>query len=157
MISSLLSDRFLSLIPSWHWGAVSFGFSKSFLTSRQVRLVSAIIAEENPVWTNDPRVIQLIESGESDPILHLLDSLAAEAGPSPEGFNDFWARVTLSALGTNLKSLADPLGIVEAVYSELDYPKVMAQFVRYMPCEGSNSEEDILDRLEGFAKKAEFR
>jgi hypothetical protein len=154
MISALLSDKNLRLFPDWSWGAVSFGFSKGFLNARQVRQVAAIIAEGSPSFADDARVIQLLEAGESDPILHLLDSLTADASPTAEGVTDFWAGVTLVVLGSNINLVTDPLGVIEAMYSELDYPKLMAQFVRYMPHEGSNSEGDIVNRLEDFAKQA---
>lgn len=154
MISSLLNDQFLRLLPNWNWGAVSLGFSKGFLNARQVKLIAAIIAERNSALKKDPRVTRILEAGETDPILHLLDSLTADFEPTAEGAADFWARLTLVILGSNTRSVSDPLGIVEAMYSELDYPKLMAPFVRYMPYEGSNSEGDILKRLEDFSKQA---
>ena len=33
----------------------------------------------------------------------------------------------------NRKNLVDPLGLVEQVYADFDYPDFMAEFVRYMP------------------------
>lgn len=44
-----------------------------------------------------------------------------------------WLFLQLSALWEVRGRLADPLGAVEEVYADFDYPEVMAPFVRYMP------------------------
>lgn len=68
-----------------------------------------------------------------------------------------WMYIVLHWIYDNRKVLSDPLGLVEEVYCEFDYPEEIEEFVRYMPVKDSyNSSVHSLaeneERLFGYFK-----
>ena len=58
-----------------------------------------------------------------------------------------WLFLELHAAYLIREQLSDPLGFVEQIYAEFDYPPSMARFVRFMPLEvGDEPGEDPLMR-----------
>lgn len=56
-----------------------------------------------------------------------------------------WAYLELKAAYEVRDRLSDPLGVVEEIYADFDYPESVASFVRYMPPPaGSPTGEDAL-------------
>ena len=57
---------------------------------------------------------------------------ASEPQPTDQTANK-WLYLTLAWTFDNIKLLVDPLGEVEAIYADFDYPPDIESFVRYMP------------------------
>lgn len=87
--------------------------------------------------------------GASDPVLHDLAALLRDevervpevlsALDDPERIHDpresvrKWLYLQLKAAHQERDRLSDPLGVVERVYADFEYPPSVAPFVRYMP------------------------
>lgn len=59
--------------------------------------------------------------------------------------------LVLAWIYENREGVADPLGIVEEIYADFDYPGEVAPFVRYMPMSGPDlcSREKNEERMYG--------
>ena len=51
----------------------------------------------------------------------------------PREFARKWLYLQLRAAYYERERLKDPLGVVEQIYADFDYPSTVAPFVRYMP------------------------
>lgn len=75
-----------------------------------------------------------LAAGELHEVRPLLDRLAGpEAEADPERTRERWLYLVLLWLYERRDALDDPLGAVEEVYADFDYPGQVAPFVRYMP------------------------
>jgi len=52
--------------------------------------------------------------------------------------------------------LADPLGDVESVYADFDYPEEMSRFVRYMPSDDPDLRDHRLNQARIFGKWEQY-
>ncbi|HET6249110.1 MAG TPA: DUF2247 family protein [Tepidisphaeraceae bacterium] len=69
-----------------------------------------------------------------DPCIEPVSRLASAEGESDKSItSDKWLCIVLSWLYENRATLQDPLGIVEELYADFDYPAEIAPLVRYMP------------------------
>jgi hypothetical protein len=53
-----------------------------------------------------------------------------------------WLFLILSWVYVNREQYEDPLGIVEKLYADFDYPEEISEFVRYMPVQGDYNPGD---------------
>lgn len=78
-------------------------------------------------------------------ILSMVDT--AERVHSPRGPARKWLYLELAAVYRGRAQFTDPLGVVEQLYAEFDYPPAVARFVRYMPLQpGDQPGEEALMR-----------
>jgi hypothetical protein len=61
----------------------------------------------------------------------LLTSMAGK--PVPNDAWRIWLFLSLAWVFEHRETLHDPLGLVEMLYADFDYPREVASFVRYMP------------------------
>lgn len=127
--------------------------------------VAVAVAEETV--RRDPASKSLVELAGLDrddipairDALHAVDADAADLSP-PESVRK-WIYLQLRAAYLLRDRLTDPLGIVEQIYADFDYPDAIAGFVRYMPPPPGApvGEEALYDRWAGFLQReaAEFR
>jgi hypothetical protein len=86
--------------------------------------------------SNDPKEIELagIQKNEVWQVGDLLRALAKIETPIPENLiRRKWLFLVLSSLFENRSQIGDPLGEVESVYADFEYPQEIAGFVRFMP------------------------
>jgi hypothetical protein len=135
--------------PSWR--EVKFGFDQQ-LISPQVAIDKATERLSGTGETSETEV-ELASRTESDSVLELVSSLAdAEGVSSEEDLRAKWLYLVLAWLFENRGSVADPLGMVEEVYSDFGYPREIASFVRYMPMVGP----DLGNREQNEARLYEY-
>ena len=65
-----------------------------------------------------------------------MSRLADAESTSSDDVPGKWLYLVLAWLFENRRSVNDPLGRVEEIYSDFDYPREIAPFVRYMPMVG---------------------
>lgn len=109
------------------------------------------------------------ERREGDPSIHALvaqleitplgerGNVAMQFAALDDGFNEEdvsrkWLVASLANLYANRHLTEDPLGEVERIYADFDYPESMKSFVRYMPVAGEynpdkHSHEQNVERL----------
>ena len=114
------------------WPEIKFGLDQQLLKpkaaiDKATDLLS--VADDVP-----KEVIELAGLGESEPVTELVSTLITKEVPPSDGqIKAKWLYLVLAWLFENRESLVDALGMVESVYSDFDYPKEIASFVRYMP------------------------
>jgi hypothetical protein len=103
----------------------------------------------------------LVAAGSADQVLHDVAELAPDDVPAVRSMlrasdpNDAdlfppqavrkWTYLELKAAYELRTRLQDPLGVVEEIYADFDYPARVASFVRYMPVPpGAATGEDAL-------------
>jgi hypothetical protein len=78
--------------------------------------------------------MDVAERSKQDPILATVISLAErEPNANKDRAAETWLCILLAWLFENRRSVDDPLGLVEEIYADFEYPKKVAAFVRYMP------------------------
>lgn len=85
----------------------------------------------------DPRIVELttIDKSHTFRVGELLRQLAGSMGAETEAIaRSKWLRIILAWLFLNKDLMSDPLGEVEMIYADFDYPSEIETFVRYMPC-----------------------
>jgi hypothetical protein len=105
-----------------------------------------------------------VRRGADDPVLQDLAALLRDEQDrvpavlsvldDPERFHDprdsarKWLYLELAAAYHDRIRLSDPLGIVEQIYADFDYPPAVARFVRYMPLQPGDQpgEEALMQR-----------
>jgi hypothetical protein len=123
-------------------------------------------------WLHTPTVIQYavreVEKGATDSILldtasllpdevdKLGEILAQLDDPfrvyDPRRSHRIWLYVQLKAAYERREELADPLGVIEEIYADFDYPPTIADLVRYMPLRDGDEPgvAAILQRWHGY-------
>jgi hypothetical protein len=82
-------------------------------------------------------VVELASLTEGESVANLVLRLAqTETSPEDGHVKAKWLYLVLAWLYENCEMLVDPLGLVEEVYSDFDYPREITPFVRYMPMVG---------------------
>jgi hypothetical protein len=110
-----------------------YGFERGFLKPEDA---VAIAAHEVGQGADDDVLMALAcllrdEVGRVAGILEGLDD--PERVHDPRESVRKWLYVQLKAAYEERGRLSDPLGVVEEVYADFDYPPAVAPFVRYMP------------------------
>lgn len=100
-------------------------------------------------WTVVELAVLAFERGDDDPvILEIASLLPDDVGGLPDLLAQIdsadhihdpresarkWLYLQLKAAYENRQDLHDPLGVVEEIYADFDYPPALEGFVRYMP------------------------
>lgn len=112
---------------------LGYGFERSFL--KPVDIVT-LATHEVACGSDDDVLLALAsllrdESSQAPEVLELLDD--PERVHDPRESARKWLYLRLRAAYDERQRLSDPLGIVEEIYADFDYPPTVAPFVRYMP------------------------
>lgn len=127
--------EFISQRVKVGWNEIKFGLDHQLTTPKTA--IEKATQQLCDTDTASPEVIELAGLAASEPVADLITRLAkAETSPDDEYVKAKWLYLALAWLFENRESLVDPLSLVEEVYSDFDYPREIASFVRYMPMEG---------------------
>jgi len=135
MITAKIPYEFISQRVELGWNDIKFGLDHQWITPKVAieKATEGVCRSESA--SKDE--LELASRAESDPVADLVSCLAkAETGPADEDLKGKWLYLVLAWLFEARQSLVDPLGMVEQVYSEFEYPREVTPFVRYMPMEG---------------------
>lgn len=96
------------------------------------QVVIEIATDEARRGSKDPALVEIADllSDEADRVAEVLEMSAPRDSDHPARK---WLYLELKAAYLNQDRLPDPLGLVEELYAEFDYPADVARFVRYMP------------------------
>jgi hypothetical protein len=114
------------------WGDVRHGLEKRFIEPEDAICIA--IAQLLKKEEGSPIELQLagLLPNETNRVPELIASLTEESN-SENNASFKWLYLALAWVYAKHESLDDPLGIVEQIYSDFDYPADVAPFVRYMP------------------------
>jgi hypothetical protein len=112
---------------------LEFGFRRGFLKPADV---VTLATHEVGRGADDDVLMALAsllrdETGRVPEVLELLDD--PERVHDPRESARKWLYLQLKAAYDERERLNDPLGVVEEIYADFDYPSAVAPFVRYMP------------------------
>ena len=154
--------QFLSQRVDLGWDEIKFGLDHQLLRPK-----AAIEKATEQLCGTDAapkEVVELASLAESEPVADLVARLAkAQTPPVEEHVKAKWLYLALAWLFENRQSLVDPLGMVETVYADFDYPKEIAPFVRYMPMDGPDlgnreqNEARMFERWKSYLEQAAER
>jgi hypothetical protein len=129
----LIPSSFLHNRIHLSWNDVLWGYNRQMLGwSAVVDLATDRLSGES----NDPIEIELagLQKSQAHQVGELLHKLSEkEEAADADLTKRKWLYLTLSWLFENKKNVTDPLGEVETIYADFDYPKELETFVRYMP------------------------
>lgn len=118
----------------------------------------ALAADEVTEGSADPTLLDLVQIDREDvasvrAALRATDPDDAELFP-PQSVRK-WIYLELKAAFEMREHLRDPLGIVEQIYADFEYPAAVAPFVRYMPPPPGEpvGEEALYDRWSNYLAK----
>lgn len=119
------------------WQEVLFGLENMLIAPQ----VATELATEQLDQPSAGR--EVLELAIRDPEASVIPAVATLAETEPQQptqeITDKWLFWVLAWLFENRTSLDDPLGMVELVYAEFDYPERVAGLVRYMPSDRPSS------------------
>lgn len=137
-------DRICNVISSWTWAELVFGIEKSIIAIKDVISYAKTILSDELEQFNLVLELSISEEDEGKTILDEL--LKTEEEQDIYLINNKWMFAIIYDAYINDKcSIFD---VTEDVYAEFDYPEIISNLVRYMPCEDHRSmEEKLLEYL----------
>jgi hypothetical protein len=117
---------------------LGYGFERGFLKPADV---IDLAAHEVGCGADDGVLVALAsllrdEVGRVPKVLELLED--PERVYDPRESARKWLYLQLKAAYDECQRLNDPLGVVEEIYADFDYPPAVAPFVRYMPLQSGD-------------------
>ncbi len=116
------------------WTQMLWGLDRAFISAKEISIYALEIVEK--CNSNDPDEILLagLTKSELFKVRELVEKLSiAESYQDANEIERKWLYIILLWMYENKDKLEDPLGKIEIVYADFNYPVSMASFVRYMP------------------------
>ncbi len=114
-----------------NWRDLLYGYRHRFLGWQQVvDFATKQTANDNPIVFD----LACVTKDGTWQVGDLLDKLANQEGEADEQeTKDKWLFLVLSWLYDNRRKFEDPLGVVEEIFSDFDYPVRLKTFIRFIP------------------------
>jgi hypothetical protein len=151
MITTHLDPSYLWDHGIISWPEIHYGLLHKYVSpSLAKRFLDEKIKRENLQDLNDDE-LELTIADSDDEIIQKVEVLAKGCDYERKVIEIKWLKVFLGWIYENNKKYDDPLGMVEQLYSEFDYPKEIEHLIRYMPADGParhfNSQQEIRDHF----------
>jgi len=150
-ISLQIPSAFIAHHIGASWSALFYGLEKQLVSPRTLVEIAREMKD-----SADLRVFELAGLGSDDlwRVRELVTELAQPEAPVQQAeLRDAWVYVILKWVFEHKGLFADPLGIVEEIFAQFDYPPQIRQFVRFLPDDGYDStrhtNEENTSRLYG--------
>ncbi|ATA25830.1 hypothetical protein BIY26_05125 [Brenneria goodwinii] len=116
---------------SWH--EVKWGYENNLITSEvPIKKAEGIVLTGN--YTDTELELSFIIPGQTDHIAPFLKATCSEVEQEDDSIiKQKWLFIVLSWLWCNRNNFDDPLGEIENIYADFDYPSEIEGFVKYMP------------------------
>lgn len=138
MLTAKIPFDFLSNFSPLTWRDIEFGLSHSYISP-----AIAIDLAQSRIGSNsqpDAMEAAIAKSSKDDPMLERVGVLAArELESTHPDVQAKWLCILLTWVYENRTMFDDPLGIVEEIYTDFDYPEEIEHLISYMP----NTEPDL--------------
>ncbi|OEC32586.1 hypothetical protein A7D25_23310 [Pseudomonas sp. 21C1] len=143
--------------PWLSWGDIKYGLDRGFLSSiGVVEYAVKRLSAESPAEQYE---LACLDGDNANDVQECVSRLAVKDARDVEWAEKTWIFLILLWVFINRDRYQDPLGIVEELYADFDYPESIASIVRYVPAVDPSLEgEDQLfknwsDILESFRQK----
>lgn len=132
-----------SKTPWLSWRELFFGFENGYIDEKGVsEYVCDALTSTSPTEAIE---LASLEPHENYLVRDILKSLTDKYSSTESNLTKPWIFLLLSFLLENKENYNDPLGIVEELYADFDYPEEIAPLARYMPSpEGVEGSEELL-------------
>jgi hypothetical protein len=143
-----LSSDFVLANVEVCWCEIEWAYARGVLGWRSV--VGIAKARLRGVDTDKIELLELayLQKADSDRVVSLVRNLSTQCDSLDESLAEAkWAFAILKCLHDRRSEFRDPLGLVEIIYGEFDYPDNMSGFVRWMP-----SPDGMVNPTEGGAR-----
>lgn len=140
------------------WPDIRFGLEKELLDPAAAIdfAIDQVAEEDKPSAV----LLDLAGAGENDRLEEFVDRLAGDRqAAADDRTREKWLYLVLAWIYQHRDRYADPLQMVEEVYSDFNYPQDVAKFVRYMPMAGpglgsnQDNEQRLFERWESYLKE----
>ena len=128
-----LRYEFLERYRPWSWKEILWGYERQLIGwPPVVELAVSKVVE----GASSEAEIELAGLDKNDVfrVGELLRHLAS-GDSEPENARDKWLCASLSWAFSHRSQLPDPLGTVESIFADFDYPEQIRPFVRYLPAQ----------------------
>lgn len=132
LVSFELRYDFVSKRVNLTWKDILYAINRNLLPSDSAIEHATAKISQSEEYNQSLLDLASLYKGES--VQPYLDELAKlDSGQDDTILNEKWLYLVLDWVFENKDNYVDPLGIVEQIYADFDYPEVIAAFVRYMP------------------------
>lgn len=159
MTISDIPYEFISRRAELDWIVIKFGLDQQLIKPKAA--IDRATEQLCSAGKMPAEAVELAGLSETEPVAGLVSHLAKnEALVSDEQVKAKWLYLVIAWLFEQRESLVDALGTVESVYSDFDYPKEIASFVRSMPMDAPDlgnrelNEARMVDRWKMYLNRA---
>ncbi|QAY85587.1 DUF2247 family protein [Pseudomonas arsenicoxydans] len=137
------SQYVYSKTPWLSWKELFFGLENGYIDEKALSgYVCDALTSTSPPEAIELALLEPQENHLAKSLLKLLNEKYSSTESDP---TKPWIFLLLSFLFENKENYDDPLGMVEQLYADFDYPEEIAPLVRYMPLpEGVEGCEELL-------------
>lgn len=132
MSNTLIPLQFVQSKSSLNWGDCLWGYKRELLTWKDLIQV-ALERVENGSSNELELELANVSKDSVWKVSELAQALTEQGGNSEEASKQNWLFLCLAWAYENRKSIPDPLGTVETIYADFDYPSAIESFVRFLP------------------------
>lgn len=124
--------QFVQSKSSLNWGDCLWAYKRELLTWKDLIQVALERVENG---SSNELEIELANVSKDSvwKVSELAQALVGLGGNSEETSKQKWLFLCLAWAYENRESIPDPLGAVETIYADFDYPSAIESFVRFLP------------------------
>lgn len=132
MSDMLIPLQFVQSKSFLNWGDCLWAYKHEFLTWKDLIQVALERVEND---SSNELEIELANASKDSvwKVSELALALAQQGGNSEELSKQKWLFLSLAWAYENREKIPDPLGAVETIYADFDYPSSIESFVRFLP------------------------
>lgn len=117
--------------PWLSWGDIKYGLERGFLNSAGVvEYAVKGLSAESPAEQYE---LVCLTGDDVNDVQECVSCLAAKDAQDVKNSEKAWVFLIFLWVFRNRDAYQDPLGVVEELYADFDYPESIAPIVRYMP------------------------
>ena len=136
-LSIALTYDFVTKRIKLTWKDILYAIEQNLLSTEAAIEHATIELSNNEEFSQQLLDLASLYKGES--VYPYLNELAAqESDIDDKIISERWLYLLLDWVFEHKDSYSDPLGIIEQIYADFDYPELITAFVRYMPSDESD-------------------
>jgi hypothetical protein len=132
MSDTLIPLQFAQSTSPLNWIDLLWAYKRNLLTWKDLIQV-AINRVDNGSDNSLEIELAAVDKESVWKVSELAQALANQCSNSDESSKQKWLFLCLAWAYENRENLADPLGSVEGIYADFDYPSSIESFVRFLP------------------------
>lgn len=155
LILFMLDYDFVSNKVKLTWKDILYAIKRNLLSPDSA--ITHAVAQISKTEEYDQLLFDLASLFKGESVQPYLDKLARlEEGLDESALNEKWLYLVLDWTFENKDKYTDPLGRVEEIYADFNYPEAIVSFVRYMPSDGPSLGKTKLNELQLYKKWEEY-